>query len=182
MRGSLRTRLLIFIVLSIAAVLIPNLLRQAQQSAQAEIKVQQQAVQRALDFKLDTLRGHLSSYQFTLGIVRSESESENAQALLANATNNFLTLTKPELRMLEPLVKRQDELTRKVLGRSSSSQFTQLARLEGTFRQIGPIADEFLESFGTDMQSSLEMDTLAQLLQVYRASLFDLDETLKRDS
>ena len=113
MRGSLRTRLLIFTVLSIAAVLIPNLLRQAQQSAQAEIKVQQQAVQRALDFKLDTLRGHLSSYQFTLGIVRSESESENAQALLANATNNFLTLTKPELRMLEPLVDRQNELIRK---------------------------------------------------------------------
>lgn len=182
MRGSLRTRILIFVVLSVVAVLVPNLLRQARETERANTRLEQEALARALDFKLETLRGHLSSFQFTLGLMGSELQRASSQALLANATNSFLTQTKPELSNLERLVKRQADLNRRILESYPSALFTQIARLESTFRQIGPMADGFLESFGTDLEASQELELLTQLLQLYRTSLFDLAESLKRDS
>ena len=182
MRGSLRTRILIFALLSVAAVIAPGLLRDSQEREQANVRVEMEALQRALRFKLDTLRGHLSSYQFSLGVVRTELDENSSQFLLANATNNFLTLTQPELKTLPALIERQSGLSQRLLGQAASSLFAQNARLESTFRQIGPIADTLLESFGSEQQRLLEQETLAEMLQLYRASIFDLDEALQREN
>jgi len=182
MRGSLRTRILIFVGLSVVAVVVPNFLSQTREQERANARVEQEALERTLDFKLETLRGHLSSFQFTLGLLGSELQRTGSQSLLANATNAFLTKTTPELGNLDRLVKRQADLNRQILGSYSGNQFTQIARLQSTFRQIGPIADGFLESFGTDAEASEELELVAQLLQIYRTNLFDLAESLKRDS
>ena len=179
MGGSLRTRILIFAALSIAAVLVPYYLRKTHDSNQAESRIQLEALKRALDFRLDTLRGHLSNYQLSLGAVQAELIQEASLTMLADATDRFLTQTGPELQNLPPLIRRQSSLNPRSQRAKSAALITQSARLESTFRQIGPVADSSLESFGNIDTRLPELDPLVEVLQIYRSSLFELDAAVQ---
>ncbi len=181
MRGSLRTRILIFTALSIAAVLVPYYLRGTHEANRAEARIQLEALKRAQSFRLDTLREHLSNYQQSLGAVQANLVQETSLELLSDATDRFLTLTRPQLRNLPALIRKQSALSERSKRGSSAALLTQSARLESTFRQIGPVADSSLESFGAIDTRLPELDPLVEVLTIYRDSLFELDTAIQNN-
>ena len=181
MRGSIRTRLLIFIGLSIALILVPPFLKHTQNSENANIRQETEALLRALDFRLDVLRGHLATYQLSLADIGETTRPEVLLPAVAQATNTFLTATRQDLSVFSALIQRQHRLTKTFDEASSSAIITYNTRLQNTYRQLGPVADASLESMGETGLQRESIQTLSQLLIAYRTSLYEVRQASKRD-